>query len=247
MENTKLFWNASLEELKAGYIGENQYYTCLLCGETIEKGIVYPEDGILYEAERYMKLHIENRHKSVFDFILDMDKKFTGVTEHQKTLLKLFHEGKSDSEVQKEMNIGSGSTVRNHRFILKEKERQAKLFLAIMELLKEKDEHAPKVVNPHITASMVDDRYNITAKERDAVLKKYFAGNVLKTFEIKEKYKVIVLNEIAKRFDRRTIYTEKQINEILKAIYDDHVLLRRYLVEYGFLDRKADGSEYWVL
>ncbi|HSR04836.1 MAG TPA: DUF2087 domain-containing protein [Proteiniclasticum sp.] len=27
-------------------------------------------------------------------------------------------------------------------------------------------------------------------------------------------------------------------------IYDDHVLLRRYLIEYGFLDRTPDGSIY---
>jgi hypothetical protein len=42
------------------------------------------------------------------------------------------------------------------------------------------------------------------------------------------------------------MYAEKEINEILKAIYEDYVMLRRYLIEYGFIDRKSDGSEYWL-
>ncbi len=33
---------------------------------------------------------------------------------------------------------------------------------------------------------------------------------------------------------------------ILKPIYHDYVMIRRYLIEYGFLDRHRDGSAYWV-
>ena len=40
-------------------------------------------------------------------------------------------------------------------------------------------------------------------------------------------------------------YTEKQINTMLKRIWHDHVYLRRALIEYGFLERTADGSAYW--
>jgi hypothetical protein len=29
-------------------------------------------------------------------------------------------------------------------------------------------------------------------------------------------------------------------------VYDDYVTVRRYLIEYGFLDRKDDGSQYWL-
>ncbi|WP_397536936.1 DUF2087 domain-containing protein [Rummeliibacillus pycnus] len=36
------------------------------------------------------------------------------------------------------------------------------------------------------------------------------------------------------------------INEILTAVYRDYVILRNYLIEYGFIDRKADGSQYWL-
>jgi len=249
MDISELFWNASLEELKCGHIQNAEQYICLLCGKKIEKGIVYQEEGVLYEAGRYIRVHIEKVHKTVFDYLINLDKKLTGLTDHQKSLLQLFYQGKNDKEVQKEMNIGSASTIRNHRFVLKEKERQAKVFLALMELLKEKDEYAPNFLNLHKTARMVDDRYNVTQEEKDEILKKCFLLGIdgtLKTFDIKEKEKMVVLSEIAKRIDREQIYSEKQINEILKTAYDDYVVLRRYLIEYGFLDRKPDGSQYWV-
>lgn len=249
MEIDELFWNASVEELKAGYIQNEDCYICLLCSKKIEKGIIYPHECVLYEAERYMRVHIEKEHKSVFHYLINLDKKLTSLTEHQKSLLQIFYQGKTDKEVQKEMGIGSSSTIRNHRFVLKEKERQAKVLLAILELLKEKDKYAPTFLEPHQTARMVDERYNVTEEENEEILKKYFPQGTdepLKTFDMKQKEKLVVLREIVKRIDREQIYSEKQINEILKTVYDDYVTLRRYLIEYGFLDRKPDGSQYWL-
>lgn len=249
MKVSELFWNASLEELKRGYIQKEEQYVCLLCGKTMEKGIIYPDEGVLYEADRYMRLHIEKVHQSVFDYLIGLDKKFTGLTEHQNHLLQLFYKGKSDAEVQKELGIGSASTIRNHRFVLKEKERQAKLFLTMMELLKEKDSHAPAFINFHKTAQMVDARYNVTEEENKDILKKYFPEGMngqLKKFPLKEKQKLVVLRAIAERFNVEEIYDEKEMNQILNEIYHDYVLIRRYLIEYGFIDRKPDGSEYWL-
>jgi len=243
------FWNASLEELKRGYIQESDSYICLLCGEKIEKGIIYRHDETLYEAERYMRIHIESAHQSVFDYLIGLDKKLTGLTDHQNHLLRLFYQGKSDKEVQVEMGIGSTSTIRHHRFALKEKERQAKTFLAIMELLKEKDQHAPAFVPPHKTAKMVDDRYAVTEEEQKEITKKFLPEGLhgrLKKFPPKEKQRLIILREITGLFEKDRIYPEKEINQILEAIYDDYVLIRRYLIEYGFLERKSDGSQYWL-
>ncbi|MEE6451178.1 DUF2087 domain-containing protein [Gottfriedia acidiceleris] len=249
MENLDVFWNADIEELKQGYIEEENHYFCLLCSKKIEKGIIYQDSGILYEAEKYMKVHIEQSHESVFDYLIQLDKKLTGLTEHQNHLLRLFYQGKGDTDIQKETGIGSASTIRNHRFVLKEKERQAKLFLVMMELLKEKDQHAPSFLPLHKTAKMVDERYNITEEEMEKTLKKYFPEGIdgpLKKFPLKEKQKLIVLREIVKSFSPNKKYTEKEINEVLTAIYPDYVVLRRYLIEYGFIDRKSDGSSYWI-
>lgn len=246
---SELFWNARLDTLKQGYLEEDDYYICLLCNKRIEKGIIYPHNGFYYEAEKFMRLHIENTHQSVFEYLVNLDKKLTGLSEHQKNLLKLFYQGKSDSEVQYELGIGSSSTIRNHRFVLKEKEHQAKLFLVLMELLKESSKKPTEFLPPHKTAKMVDDRYKITADENSKIISKYFTEGPegpLKTFDMKEKSKIVVLRQIVSHFSHNRVYSEKQVNEILKTIYPDFATIRRYLIEYGFMSRKPDCSEYWL-
>ena len=49
------------------------------------------------------------------------------------------------------------------------------------------------------------------------------------------------------RFDSHRTYTEREVNEILKAwtTYGDHVTPRRELVEMKLLGRKPDCSAYW--
>lgn len=249
MNTSERFWNASLEELKKGYVEESNRFVCLLCGQSFDKGIVYPEEGILYEVERYMQLHIDKSHESVFACLLKMDRKLNGLTDHQKDLMQMFYQGKSDAEVQRALGIGSPSTIRNHRFVLKEKERQAKVLLAVLELMKEKDRHAPGLVPIHKGATQIDDRYNTTVREQERTLKRYFpngTGGRLKTFIMKEKSRLIVLGELARRFESGRRYTEKEVDLLLKAAYDDYVTLRRCLVDYGFMERLPDGSQYWA-
>lgn len=51
---------------------------------------------------------------------------------------------------------------------------------------------------------------------------------------------------IIEEFQAGRRYTEAQVNEALAEIYTDYVTLRRYLIEYGFMDRTKDGAVYWV-
>lgn len=62
----------------------------------------------------------------------------------------------------------------------------------------------------------------------------------------KQNKKIAVLNMIATLFDENKKYSEVEVNEILKPVYDDFVLLRRYLIDYKFLTREKDGSCYYV-
>lgn len=239
MNIKELFWQASLEEMKRGFVQEENYYVCLLCGRRIEKGLVYSEGDALYEAEKYMQLHINGEHQSVFEFLINMDKKLTGLSEHQKQLLRLFHQGLSDAQVQEELQIGSRSTIRNHRFVLKEKEKQSRVFLVLMELLKQQKERSPR--NQQQTEVLPLDQDEI-------ILKRYFpqgTNGPLKSLHMKEKSRLLVLREVARRFDAERFYSEKEVNAILQKVHDDFSTLRRYLVDYGFLGRKADGSQYW--
>lgn len=250
----ELFWHASLEEIKQGYVYHppSEEYTCLVCGRTFSQGEIYPDGKHLYEAKKYVKLHIGHEHTSMFDYLLEMNKKYTGLTDLQKNLLRSFYQGCGDNEIVKRTG-SSPSTIRNHRFALREKEKQAKVFLAIMELLSSKsgkqENKEEKLIDFHREAKMIDTRFAITEQENEQVLKAYFKegpDGPLSSFPIKQKRKVIILRHIAKLFSPGKQYTEKEVNEILKRVYPDHVTIRRYLIEYGFLDRKADGSAYWI-
>lgn len=251
MENiNEIFWDSTVEEIKQGYvfISTTNEYVCLICGESFEKGVIYPQGELFCDAEKAAKVHIHKKHGSVFEYLVNMSKKYTGLTETQKELLKYFYKGFSDKEIVDAQGVGSTSTIRNHRFKLKEKEKQAKVFLAIMELLESRKENE-KFISIHRGATMVDDRYAVTEKERERIVKNYFKeGNNgrLSVFPSKEKRKIVILQHIMKRFNPNQKYTEKEVNNILKEIYEDYVTIRRYLIEYGFMERNKDCSLYWV-
>lgn len=48
------------------------------------------------------------------------------------------------------------------------------------------------------------------------------------------------------RFDGRRVYTEAEVNQVLKAwhVYGDHATLRRELINHQLMTRKSDCSEY---
>jgi hypothetical protein len=48
------------------------------------------------------------------------------------------------------------------------------------------------------------------------------------------------------RFDARRVYSEREVNEILKAwhTYGDHATLRRELINHRLMTRKSDCSAY---
>lgn len=256
MKLDELFWDSNINDLKKGYTyeDENQTYRCLLCGEKYEQGVIYPNKNRLLEAKKAIEIHISEEHSSVFETLLNMDKKYTGLTDHQTELLKMFYDGLSDKQIVEKTSAGSTSTIRNQRFSFREKQKQAKVFLAIMELLEEnrtvrKTEDGEKLIPIHGGATMIDERYAITEDEKNSVLKTYFDksnGLRLKNFPAKEKKKIIVLQEIVSLFDKTRRYTESEINEIIGSIYDDFATIRRYLIEYGFMDRTQNCSEYWV-
>lgn len=95
---------------------------------------------------------------------------------------------------------------------------------------------------------MMDELFQTTEQEREQILRNAFASFAplnLKVFPSKEKRKYVVLMKIVEQFGYDRRYTEKEINAILKDIYEDFALLRRYLIDYQFLERTRDGREYW--
>lgn len=253
MDTSTLLWDANTSELANGYKLIKKEYTCLICGMTYCTEEVYPVDNHFYTAEKMIQKHIEKEHGSMFDYMVHMNKSYTSLSENQKEVLVLMYKGASDAKIAKELSL-SESTIRNYRFKFREKEKQAKIFLAIINSINNQtaissgsQKDTNPLIEPHLGARQIDERYQITEKDIKQTLKSYMDEHgALNTFPAKEKKKIIILREIAKNFKQGEVYSEKEINRILKRIYDDYVLIRRYLIQYGFLDRNTDGTGYWV-
>lgn len=63
----------------------------------------------------------------------------------------------------------------------------------------------------------------------------------------KQEKRSLVLTHLADRFEPNRQYSEREVNDILRAahLFDDHALLRRELFESGRLHRTPDGRAYW--
>lgn len=251
-KSNELFWEASIEQVKSGVIESEQEYICIVCEKAFEKGRIYEIDSNLYDAKKAAQLHIAETHESMLSYLLQMNSTFTGVSDIQREIMTLISKGLSDKEIATSLGV-AGSTIRNHRYKLREKEKQARLFLVMMDLLSEGTNkkinklEKETICDAHKSATTVDDRYNITDKEKIDTLKTYMDENgALKNFPVKAKKKIIVLEEITKNFSKGKMYSEKEVNRVLKRIYEDYVSIRRALIEYGFFDRKDDCSCYWV-
>lgn len=249
-----MIWNHDIADIVRGYCAQEEGYVCLICGKRFEQGQVYPVGEAFYDAQGAAKRHVADAHGSMTEYLLAQELNNTGLTEIQRQLLQLVAQGKSDAEVAAALGIAQ-STVRNHRFKLREKEKQAKMFLALMTAMEQQTKNpighsdGGAIVEVPVTAKMVDDRYGITEDKRRKTIETYFDGKTgaLRQFPAREKKKIIVLNEIVKNFKPGQAYSEKEVNRILQRIFEeDYVSLRRYLIEYGFMERSDDCRVYRV-
>lgn len=247
----------NLDELKKGYrynagLGK---YVCGVCGKEYEEGEIFRLDDRYFCSEKMMKIHIQNEHGEMLDRLMTADKKYTGLTENQTELLKMINLGMTDVEIAKKTGVAT-ATIRHQRFTFREKAKQAKLYLAIYELafngkgsMRKPENVKERILEIHKGAKMLDDRYFTTHEEEKQVLETMFSSLSplrLKTFPAKEKKKIVVLKKISEQFDNKKRYSEKEVNEIIKGIFDDFATIRRYLIEYGFMERTNDCKEYWI-
>ena len=79
--------------------------------------------------------------------------------------------------------------------------------------------------------------------EEERVLRQYFRAGRLTEIPAKRSKRLIVLERLALEFDVGLRYLERDVNEILKRFHEDHVSLRRHLIDEGLLSRER--GEYW--
>ena len=247
----------SLDELVKGYKynADSLKYVCSICGKDFEEGEIFKVDDRYFSAEKMMKIHVQNEHGNMLEQLMNADKKYTGLTENQISLLKMINLDMTDAEMAKKTGVAA-ATIRHQRFAFREKAKQAKIYLAIYELAfcekesnKRPENDKERIVEIHKGAKMLDDRYFTTHDEEKQVLETMFSSLSplkLKTFPAKEKKKIVVLKKISEQFEFKLRYSEKEVNEVIKGIYDDFATIRRYLIEYGFMERTTDCKEYWL-
>jgi hypothetical protein len=108
-------------------------------------------------------------------------------------------------------------------------------------------------------ASKGSESYRLDVKKLQEYKRKLFAGNVparaesteeqvlanflrdgkLVTIPAQEAKKLVILRRLVEEFAPDGAYAERDVNLILSQFHEDFAALRRYLVEYGFLDRSA--------
>jgi hypothetical protein len=77
-----------------------------------------------------------------------------------------------------------------------------------------------------------------------AILRSFFdADGRLVTVPARWGKRLVVLDQLAQRFEPGERYSETEVNNRLREAQVDVALLRRYLVDEGFLSREA--GVYW--
>jgi ADP-ribose pyrophosphatase YjhB (NUDIX family) len=85
--------------------------------------------------------------------------------------------------------------------------------------------------------------FGATDPRATAVLRTFVRGGKLLQMPMQFSKRRVVLEHIASVFEPGVRYSEREVNAILRAWFDDYAALRRYLVDGGLLDR--DAGEYW--
>lgn len=73
----------------------------------------------------------------------------------------------------------------------------------------------------------------------------FFKNGKLIVIPRKKKAKEELFHILASKFQYDKSYDEKEVNNILVKTYNDYALLRRYLVDTGYLKRDLYGKHYW--
>ncbi len=73
--------------------------------------------------------------------------------------------------------------------------------------------------------------------EHRRVVARFLVDGTLRSMPTKRKSLAQVLLALVELFEPGRDYSESEVNELLAAVWHDHVSLRRELVDYGYLER----------
>lgn len=73
---------------------------------------------------------------------------------------------------------------------------------------------------------------------KENIIRNFFRDGRLLKMPAQKKKRWIVLEVILKDFKAGRIYTEKEVNDMIAAYYDDYCSIRRYYIEEGVMSRE---------
>lgn len=86
----------------------------------------------------------------------------------------------------------------------------------------------------------------VNAPRKQQGLERFLEGTRIKNYPSSPTQREELLTWVADRtFPYASALPEAEVNVRLRPFTEDTALLRRYLVDYGMLERSADGRKYW--
>lgn len=92
----------------------------------------------------------------------------------------------------------------------------------------------------HHVSSRLSPTAALPRDERERTLASFFSGERLLRLPSAARRRIWVLEEVVKRFRRGRVYQEREVNTLLRPVFDDVASLRRALVDHGLMRREMD-------
>lgn len=165
----KVLDKCRVEDLMNGYVYNESYrvYTCIFCGEVFEADLIYKHEEQFFTAKKAIETHILEKHESPFDFLLNMDRKHTNLTDRQREIFQFFY-NESDNKLIAEQMETTPSTVRSYKFKMREKLRQSKIYIALMYLVEQQNDEDINLNNDNISdIALYEKAKNIQENNHD--------------------------------------------------------------------------------
>ena len=90
----------------------------------------------------------------------------------------------------------------------------------------------------------MDTSHGVVFSDLPARLRPFVRDGRITVMPARRAARLLLLDRVAQAFEPGRRYEEAAVNEILRGLYDDHVTLRRYLVDEELMSRTPDGT-YW--
>jgi hypothetical protein len=83
--------------------------------------------------------------------------------------------------------------------------------------------------------------------EDQYILRDHTRNGQITILPAKQRKLLVILRWVATHFEADRLYTEAEVNTLLKAVHaHDFVTLRRELINFGYLRRERGGGKYWL-